>query len=155
MPEMPVRRQISLALALLLAAIVVTAGGFSSYRKIQTFQPLGFDAEVASGAWLVTDVEADASALTSGDRIVLANGDGPGRVSDLRDSLVRRSESELLVLRNGELLTVTHQLPPLRIDFSYLVLALTACIYLLIGFYTLLRHLRQPRYRRRKRQCRL
>jgi len=136
-------RQISLVLALVLATIVVTAGGFSSFRKIQTFQPLGFETSLEAGSWLVTDVSA-ATDLEQGDRILLVNGDGPGRVSDLHQSLSRRSESELVVMRGESLLTVSHQPPPLQIDFSYLILALTACIYLLIGFYTLLRDLRPP-----------
>jgi PAS domain S-box-containing protein len=137
-------RQIALVLALLLATVVVTAGGLSSYRKIQTFQPLGFEVTAEAGAWLVTDVSYDATSLQPGDRILLVNGDGPGRVDDLNQRLGRRSENELVVMRAGELQTLTHRPPPLEIDFSYLILALTACIYLLIGFYTLLRDLRPP-----------
>jgi PAS domain S-box-containing protein len=136
-------RRISLVLALVLATIVVTAGGFSSYRKILTFQPMGFDTALEGGSWLVTGIST-ATHLEQGDRILLVNGDGPGRINDLQQSLSRRSQSELVVMRGESLLTISHQPPPLEIDFSYLILALTACIYLLIGFYTLLRDLRPP-----------
>ena len=137
-------RQVGLVLALVLATVVVTVGGLSSYQKIQTFQPLGFAVVEEGGSWLVTELSDAGSDLQLGDQILLINGDGPGSIDDLERRLSRRSENNLVVMRSGELSTVVHRQPPLEIDFSYLILALTACIYLLIGFYTLLRDLRPP-----------
>jgi PAS domain S-box-containing protein len=146
MPDLTRFRQMGLALTLLFATLVVAVGGTSSYRKILSFQPLGFEYETRAGSWLVTSVDADTDkpVIESGDRILLVNGDGPGVVSGLDRALGRRADSEIVVMRSGELLTLEYQPPPLRIDFAYLILALTACVYLLIGFYTLLRDLRPP-----------
>ena len=137
-------RQLALVLALALATVVVSVGGLSSYRKIQTFQPQGFTASLEGGSWLVGEVTHETTELRSGDRILLVNGDSPGSVDDLARRLGRRNQSDLVVMRAGELHTITHRPPPLEVDFSYLILALTACVYLLIGFYTLLRDVRPP-----------
>ena len=40
--------------AVLLAAVVVVAGGASLLRTTAGFQPLGFEADVQQGSWLVT-----------------------------------------------------------------------------------------------------
>lgn len=138
------QRNLTLGLALVLALIVVVAGGLTSYRKLQDFQPLGFSAEARAASWLILEVHSDSTGLEPGDSLLLVNGDGPARVVDLRSALAGRGTSELVVLRSDELQTVSYSPPPLAIDFSYLILALTACAYLLIGFYTLLRDQRRP-----------
>jgi PAS domain S-box-containing protein len=140
----PRSRKLILVLALSLAALVVTAGGIGSYRKIESFQPLGFEARLESGYWLVTATEPELATVRPGDQILLVNGQGPGRGVDLRTMLRGRPESELVVLRDGELRTLKQPLPPLRIEYPYLILALIGCGYLVIGFYTLLRDQKRP-----------
>ena len=125
--------------ALVLAAAVVAFAGLSFSRKAQTFQPIGFEAIDRGGSWQVESVAPGQSDLLPGDQILLINGQEYGQIAD-PDALVRRhTNSELVVVRNDELVTVSHTLPPLEIDFPYLILSLIGIAYLLIGIYTLLR----------------
>ncbi len=140
----PKIRRTTLLTAALLAAAVAIAGGVSFYRKAETFQPLGLEVEQRAGHWLVAQVAAPGSGLRAGDRIVLVNGRALGEVAELGEALRRRPVSELVVLRGERMTTVSHPLPPLRIDFPYLILALIGTGYLLIGAYTLLRDGRRP-----------
>jgi two-component system NtrC family sensor kinase len=129
--------------AVLLAAVVVIAGGTSLLRATAGFQPLGFEVEAQQGSWLVTATDPG-SGLVPGDRILQIDGEGYGRVAELAEALRARATSELLVLRDGDLIEVSHSLPPLAIDWAYLVLALIGASYLAIGLYTLLRDRRRP-----------
>ena len=52
-----------LLLALLLAAVAVVTGGLSFQRKVASFQPIGFAAEVPGGFARVTRVDDPATAL--------------------------------------------------------------------------------------------
>jgi len=137
------RRKLVLAVSILLATVVVIGGATSSYRKIQSFQPVGFEAERATGNWRVVTAEPD-TRLLAGDQILLVNGDSFARTADLEATLRQHVETKLLLLRNGEIVDLTYFLPPLEIDFAYLVLALIGCVYLLVGLYTLLRDQRAP-----------
>ena len=129
--------------AVLLAVVVVTAGGASLLRTMTGFQPIGFEVEAQQGSWLVTSADPGAAVLP-GDRILQIDGEGYGRVAELEEALRRRATSELLVLRDGGVTEVSHTLPPLTIDWAYLVLALIGATYLAIGLYTLLRDRRRP-----------
>ncbi len=129
--------------AVLLAALVVLAGGASLLRTIAGFQPLGIAVEALEGSWRVT-AAAPGSELVPGDRILQVDGEGYGRIAELEEALRQRKTSELLVLRGDRLVEVSHTLPPLAIDWAYLVLALIGAIYLGIGLYTLLRDRRRP-----------
>jgi signal transduction histidine kinase len=129
--------------AVLLAALVVAAGGASLLRTMAGFQPLGLEVEIQQGSWLVTKVAPD-SELMPGDRILQVDGEGYGRIAELEEALRRRATSELLVLRGDAMTEVSHTLPPLAIDWAYLVLALIGATYLAIGLYTLLRDRRPP-----------
>ncbi len=129
--------------AVLLAAVVVVAGGASLLRTMAGFQPIGFEVEAQQGSWLVTAVEPGVEVLP-GDRILQIDGEGYGRVAELEEALRRRASSELLILRDGTVTEVVHALPPLTIDWAYLVLALIGASYLAIGLYTLLRDRRRP-----------
>ncbi len=129
--------------AVFLAAVVVVAGSASLLRTTAGFQPLGLDVEEQAGSWLVTDA-APGSGLVPGDRILQIDGEGYGRIAEFEEALRRRPTSELLVLRGGEVTTVSHTLPPLAIAWAYLVLALIGATYLSIGLYTLLRDRRRP-----------
>ncbi len=139
-----------LALALVPALLVVVLGALSASRKIESFQPLGFEAAPEAGGWRVTSVDPPLRAdegvagLEAGDQILLVNGEGFGRLPDLGESLRAKPASELVLLRDGQVETVAYALPPLEIDYSYLILAAIGIGYLLIGFYTLLRDPRRP-----------
>ncbi len=129
--------------AVLLAAVVVAAGGASLLRTMAGFQPLGFEVDAQQGSWLVT-AATPGSPLVPGDRILQIDGEGYGRIAEFEEALRRRANSELLVLRDGAVTEVSHSLPPLAIDWAYLVLALIGATYLIIGLYTLLRDRRAP-----------
>ncbi|MCP4202186.1 MAG: PAS domain-containing protein [bacterium] len=136
-------RTLVLAVSILLAAVVVVGGATSSYRKIGSFQPLGFEAQRAAGNWRIVTADPE-TPLLAGDEILLVNGDSFARTADLEQALRQHVESELLILRDGEILDLAYVLPGLEIDFAYLVLALIGCVYLLVGLYTLLRDQRAP-----------
>jgi signal transduction histidine kinase len=127
---------ISLALALLAAGL----GGLSVYRKIQTFQPLGFEPVPQGGAMAVSAVGDSESGLRPGDLILAVNaGEVPTR-DQLARRLRERPASELLVQRGAQVLQVRYQRPALDVDLPYLILCLIGAAYLAIGLYTLLRH---------------
>lgn len=130
-----------LIVVLLLAAFVAALGGVSAYRKIESFQPLGFSAERAGGGWQVTAVEDSGTGLEQGDRILLVDGREAER---LGPALRGHPSGELAVLRDGRIAEITYTRPPLDIDYPYLVLALLGVVYLLIGLYTLFRDRRSP-----------
>ncbi len=133
-------RILRLAIALGLALLAVGLGGLSAYRKIQSFQPLGFEAAPREGALEVSQVYLPESGLQRGDKVLLANG---GEISN-RDQLVQRLEerpaSELLVQRGVQLLQVRYRRPAVQFDVAYLILALIGVVYLAIGLFTLVRY---------------
>jgi two-component system, NtrC family, sensor kinase len=144
---MPVRVRAprsQLILALLLAGVVVVIGGLASQRKIRSFQPIGFEARVEGGRWIVDQVASSASALQSGDQILLVNGQGYAQLDNLSEALRRKPASDLVVLRGDQIVELDYALPALEIDYPYLILALIGLGYLLIGFYTLLRDPHRP-----------
>ena len=128
-----------LTLALLLAALAVVSGGLSFYRKVQSFQPLGFTARVPGPVARVLTVPSPGTALRPGDEILLADGGEIAGAAELGKRLKGRPESLLTVLRAGQVVQVHYRRPPLAVDFPYLLLALIGVGYLLIGLYTLLR----------------
>lgn len=129
-----------LAISLTLALLAVGLGGLSVYRKVQTFQPLGFEPALHGGGLGVASVDHPETGLRPGDQIVQVNaGDVPTR-SELVQRLRERPESELLVQRGDELRQVRYQRPAFAPDFPYLLLCLIGAVYLAIGLYTLLRH---------------
>jgi two-component system NtrC family sensor kinase len=132
--------------ALLLAVAVVAFAGLSFSRKAQTFQPLGFEAIDRGGSWEIQSVTDEQGGLLPGDQILLINGQEYGQIANPADLLRRHTTSELVVVRSEELVTVSHTLPPLAIDFPYLILSLIGITYLLIGIYTLLRDGRKPAF---------
>jgi len=132
--------------ALVLAAAVVAFAGMSFSRKAQTFQPTGFEARDRGGSWEVVAVSSDPSGLRAGDQILLINGQEYGQIPDASALVRRHTTNELVVVRGQELVTISHTLPPLEIDFPYLILSLIGIAYLLIGIYTLLRDGRRPSF---------
>jgi two-component system NtrC family sensor kinase len=137
-------RILRLSLSLLLAAAAVLLGGLSLHRKVQTFQPLGFVAEVQGSAAVVGAVSHPATGLTPGDQILLVAGGDVGRPAEVAQRLREQPESLLTVVRGDRVVEVIYHRPPLDIDLPYLLLALIAVGYLLIGLYTLLRQTGRP-----------
>ncbi|HEY2739898.1 MAG TPA: hypothetical protein VGK45_15930, partial [Thermoanaerobaculia bacterium] len=138
-------RTLRLSVSLLLALVAATLGGWSVYRKVQTFQPLGFEALPASNLspvaqMIQVDRVADAqTGLQPGDEILLVQGGEVGGPTALAERLRERPASRLTVLRGTGMVEVDYHRPALRIDFPYLIVALIGGLYLLIGLYTLLR----------------
>ncbi len=153
------RRLVSLTLALALTVLVASLGALSVSRQVASFQPLGFVAQPSGGGWLVTEItepgaggadagSADGIGLLPGDLILQTQGREITGGTSLGATLRGAETTELLVLRaegegpgEGEpvLQTVTYHRPPLDIHFPFLILALIGIVYLLIGFYTLVK----------------
>jgi hypothetical protein len=129
-----------LALSLTLAFLAVGLGGLSVYRKVQSFQPLGFEPRSQGGAMAVVEVDHPTTNLKPGDQVLLVNAGEVSTLEQLSERLKERPESELTVLRGDRLLQIQYQRPPFAPDFPYLLLCLIGAIYLAIGLFTLLRH---------------
>ncbi len=135
-----------LALSLALALLVVSLGGLSVSRKVQTFQPLGFKATPQEGGFIVDSVERPkATDLRVGDEIFFVNGHDVSTQDQLVQGLRDQPTSKLQVLRKrkfsstGQPIEVLYRRPPLRVDFPYLIFCLISVLYLAVGLYTLLR----------------
>ena len=138
----PARLGLTAAL-LLLTILVVGLGGFSVGRKVASFQTIGVVAEATDGGLRVVSTD-EASGLETDDIIVLVNGERALSADELDRLLRCCSESDLQVLRDDELVSASHSLPGLTLDWAYIVLALTGIAYLLIGLYTLSRQRTRP-----------
>ena len=127
-----------LLLAVTAGLAVVGARGFE--QKLETFQPLGFQADPAGDHWEVRAVDPlYESALEPGDRIVLVNGAEVSQVPRLAAALRDAPTAQLVVLRQERLETVEYRRPPLDLDVPYLILALIGCAYLAIGLFVIWR----------------
>ena len=135
-------RTLRLLLSLALALGVVVLGAISFHRKIETFQPLGFEAAHGGPAGLVSvaRVQDMQTGLQRADQILLVDGGEVGGPVALETRLRQSPQSELTVLRGAELVRVAYHRPSLAIDFPYLILSLIGFVYLLIGLFTMLRH---------------
>jgi hypothetical protein len=129
-----------LALPVLLAAVVAGLGAMSVLRKVESFQPLGFSAALAGGAWRVDAALWPASGLQQGDQLLAVGGVPPASGAEIRSRLAAQASTELLVLRGGTVATVRYLRPPLEVDYRYLLLAFAGAVYLAIGLYTVVRH---------------
>jgi two-component system NtrC family sensor kinase len=133
-----------LAICLALALLAVGLGGLSVQRKVQAFQPLGFEAAARKGAFAVIAVSRPESGLKPGDQILLVNGGEIATRGQLVQRLQERADSELTVLRaapRGEQLQQIHyRRPAVAFDFPFLILALIGAGYLGIGLFTMVRH---------------
>lgn len=134
-------RYFRLAVSLALALVVVGLGGLSVFRKVQSFQPLGFEDILNDAGVAVGQVQDARTGLRSGDQILVVNGVPVETRDQLERMLRERPESDLVVQRGDALLpSLQYQRPPLNPDIPYLLLSLIGAIYLAIGLYTLLRH---------------
>jgi two-component system NtrC family sensor kinase len=129
-----------LALSLTLALLAVGLGGLSVHRKVESFQPLGFEAVPRGGGLEVISVDHPEAGLRKGDQILLVNGADATTLDQMEQLLRERPESELFVQRGEQPLPVHYQRPAFAPDFPYLLLCLIGAIYLAIGLFTLLRH---------------
>src|SRR6185295_8881158 len=133
-------RLFRLAVSLALAFLAVGLGGLSVYRKVQAFQPLGFEAVRQGGVLRVAAVDRPEQVrqgqqgLRKGDLIL------EDSLARLSQRLKERPQSEILVQRGEQVLQLSYQRPPLDVDFPYLILCLIGAVYLGIGLFTLLRH---------------
>ncbi len=130
------RHFLYLAVALILATFVAALGGTSFQRKVESFQPLGFEARKQQGIWQVASVSHPATGMRTGDGIYSIAEETPSTLGQLREQLRASETSALLLLRDGNLEKVQYARPPLEIDFPYLILAAIGAVYLLIGLYT-------------------
>ena len=128
-------RILRLAASLALAFLAVGLGSLSVYRKVQAFQPLGFEAVPSGGVLRVVRVEQGQQGLRAGDQILETS-----TPEQLAKTLKERPESALLVQRAEQVVQVRYLRPPLEVDFPYLILCLIGAVYLAVGLYTLLRH---------------
>jgi two-component system NtrC family sensor kinase len=129
-----------LALSLTLALLAVGLGGLSVYRKVQSFQPLGFEAIPSGGGLEVVAVDSPKTGLHRGDQILLVNGADAVTLDQIEQHLRERPESELFIQRGEQPLQVHYLRPAFAPDFPYLILCLIGAVYLAIGLFTLLRH---------------
>ena len=140
-PSPPGRSKLERALLVVLlavAALVVGLAVISFTRKVTTFQPTGIEARGPGPTWSVV-AASEGSAVRPGDAIVMVNGEQVLTRDELELQLRRVAVAEVMVERGNELVVVTHPLPPLDVDFSYLVLTVIAVVYLFIGLYILRR----------------
>ncbi len=136
----PRQRHVATTAVLILSAALAVLGARSFQRKLDSFQPLGFTAVAGGDHWRVERVDpGTVSGLQPGDRIVLVDGAEVRGAGSLARRLREMERAELVVLRGTELTTVGYERPPLRVDLSYLILALVGCAYLAIGLYTIWR----------------
>ena len=136
-----------LATLLLLAATAGLAmlGARGFQQKLETFQPLGFQAAAAGDHWEVRAVDPlFESLLEPGDRIVLVNGAEASQVPRLSAALRETPTAQLVVLRHDRLETVEYHRPPLDLDAPYLILALIGCAYAAIGLFVIWRSSAAP-----------
>src|SRR4051812_923592 len=129
-----------LVTCLALALLAVGLGGLSVHRKVQTFQPLGFETALHGGAFEVVGVESAGTGLRRGDQIVLVNGGEIATRDQLAQRLEERPASEVTVLRDEQLSQVRYQRPDVDFDLPFLILALIGTLYLGVGLFTLVRH---------------
>ena len=118
-------------------------------RKVETFTRPGFSYERAGGALNVTAVEQDGAAaragLLPGDRIVTADGSAAASLARPERSLARRPFPHHLAVIHTEasgaeqIRRVDLEKPAVRLDYTYLFLALVGFLYLAIGLFTVSR----------------
>ncbi len=142
----PTRRPHLLVLlgAVVLTLVVVSLGSVNAFHKIESFQPLGFQAQRSAGGYLVTAVLDTDCALEVGDHLVLVAGESPAGAAELRSRLTSSESTPLALLRGEQLVEVVYERPPLQIDGKYLVLAASGLIYLALGLYVLFQSRRRP-----------
>ncbi|MEM8962748.1 MAG: ATP-binding protein [Acidobacteriota bacterium] len=125
--------------ALILTAALALTGALGFQRAVEEWQPLGFTADRIGASWQVAGVEDDSIGLETNDVLfdeLLAPGMSFPTLPDLRKELTAEPERGVDVARGAEVVSVTYLRPAFEPDLAYLVLAVIAAIYLLIGLFT-------------------
>jgi two-component system NtrC family sensor kinase len=139
------RRSILTNAVIGLLTVAVVVGAFASFqRKRSSFERIDFRFERLNGVIVVKSVDpgsgAERAGLRAGDQIWLI-GDTPStEIAALQKTL--RSIGQrvpMLVARGGRTVTLTYEVPELKIDYSYLILSFIGFLYLAIGLFTLFR----------------
>lgn len=140
MPDRSQLRRLATLCLLVATAGLAVLGARGFQQKLETFQPLGFEAVASGDHWEVraTDPQVE-TPLQPGDKIVLVNGTEVGQAPRLASVLRESPTAQLVVLRADRLETLEYQRPPLDLDAPYLILALIGCAYLAIGLYVIWR----------------
>lgn len=126
-----------LFLVLPLAGLLIVLGSISFQRKVDSFQPLGFEGELVSGSsWRVRAVSDPGIGLEVDDIITSVRGQVAANGSHLADLLTEQPASEVLVMRGPEMVSTSYQRPAPEIEIPYLILTAIGIGYLLIGLYT-------------------
>ncbi len=126
-----------LFLVLPLAGLLIVLGGISFQRKVESFQPLGFEGELVAGSsWRVRAVSDPRIGFEVGDIIATVRGQVAANGGHLADLLTEQPMSEVFVMRGPEMVSTTYQRPAPKIEVPYLILTAIGIGYLLIGLYT-------------------
>jgi len=138
-------------LALVLTTFVAALGTTSFERRVDAFQPLGFQFISEQGTWRVTAVERPSIGLEVGDRIIGLDartaGEEPKVVRErerLAELLLEEKMAPLLVERDAAIVNLSYRRPPVDVDIPYLVLVAVGLLYLLIGLYAAFKDTRSP-----------
>ena len=130
-------------IGLLTVAIVI--GAFASFqRKRSSFERIDFRFERVNGVIAVKSVDpgsrAERAGLRPGDQIWLIGETPSTEIDGLQKTLRRIGQRvPMLVARGGRTMTLTYEVPELKIDYSYLILSFIGFLYLTIGLFTLFR----------------
>jgi two-component system NtrC family sensor kinase len=130
-------------IGLLTVAIVV--GAFASFqRKRSSFERIDFRFARVNGVIAVKSVDpgsrAERAGLRPGDQIWLIGETPSTEIEGLQKTLRRIGQRvPMLVARGGRTMTLTYEVPELKIDYSYLILSFIGFLYLAIGLFTLFR----------------
>ncbi len=132
--------------ALVALTLGTVALGFVSFaRKVDTFSSAGFTFERDGGAVVLRSVEPNGAAaragLSTGDRIILADGQTAGSLARPEKQLARKPFPHALVVLSsaGEVRGVSLGEPAVHFDATYLFLAFVGILYLIIGLFTIAR----------------
>jgi two-component system NtrC family sensor kinase len=137
----PIARKAFIVFAAFVTAATIGLSLLSFARKVDSFSRAGFEA-VRSGdgllvTWLDSEGSAAAAGMKPGDRIITIDGQTAASVPDAAKALaVGPYPHRLLALSAGEVRAIAVGKPALRIDRTYLFLALVGLLYLVIGLYT-------------------
>ncbi len=139
------RKSVLVNALLAILTIGIVLGAFVSFqRKRSSFERIDFTFQRDNGPIVVKTVDpgsnASAAGLQPGDEILVIGGTSTTEVGGVQKTLRRIGQSvQMVINRNGQLLTVQYRPPELKIDIQYLILSFIGFLYLAIGLFTLFR----------------
>ena len=135
---------INAVISLLTVAVVI--GAFASFqRKRSSFERIDFQFNRANGVVVVKSVDpnsgAEASGLRAGDQIWLIADTPTTEIQGLQKALRRfgKQTVPMVVARGDHTVTLSYNVPELKIDYAYLILSFIGFLYLAIGLFTIFR----------------